>query len=822
MKHTYKQLLTKFTIGCVLSCAPLIAQALTYTTQPSIAGISSDITLSSLPSNETGTLYVLPPFGQEQGFSFTTNNNGSALVRLSSSVLQDAGSYQLAVETVNQANYPGYTLQVNPSSFSAQQSTISTNTTTLQPDSSSKAIVAVIARDELGNVLSNRPFKLVTSRPGDQITATSNETDTTGQQFFEVRTSTPGTMSIQAIDLITGDTITSTAAIQVNAYNGFGGPSTPTYNQPSNFSQTQPSPFVGSLLNGRTLYGQVTSFSQVDHFEFEVVKTVKTNQAENLAIIAVDASGNRVEDYEGTVLLSSTDPQAILPSFGEIRFEPQDLGRKQTVLALSFSTPGQHLLYGEDSKNASVFGQAKITAEGRGQTIIPTETITVFNPIPDTVLSTSAVTVEGRSSPFINIVITGGQREQRGETNQEGRFAIEVPLSATQTTHTLQVRSESGNAVSNEIVVTTDTTAPVISGLSFDPVQAVAGDNVLVTAQVKDVGAGLKSVTLLRNSQPVKMVNTKEDTYEYVFVPEEAGDIRFEVIAEDKASNSEVVIGITNIKRKPVGTVTGLTGEIKESTALLTWDPLPETGVTGYRIYIGESEVGFDYQLETTLSEAKINGLQPGQMYNFAITALIGARESEQKSQLLSLDAPNTVLDVTPTDTGLLLTWQTPLQNTTIANFRLRYGVQSDNLIGQIMINGDLRRYQLADLINDTLYYLELTPITVTGEVLNDVKSLAQGTPSGSGLKPGAPDPVPASILGKGFGKGDGKGPTTLPPGNIIDVPTQAETGLSSLISITSVVMAALLAIFWWTKRQKRKQHELFFAHMQQQYAQTI
>lgn len=822
MEHTYKQLLTKLLIGSVLSCAPLAAQALTYKTQPAIAGISTDIQLTNLPSNEAGTLYVLPPFGQEQGFNFTTDSNGSALVRLSSATVQDAGSYQLAVETQQESNYEGYTLQVSPSSFSAQQSSISTNTASLQPNSSSKALVAVIARDELGNVLSNRPFKLVTSRPGDQITAVSNETDATGQQFFEVRTSAPGTMTIQAIDLITGDTIVSTASIQVGALNAYGGPSTPTYTQQSaTLSQTKPSPFVGSLLNGRTLYGQVTSFSQVDRFEFEVVSSMKTNQAENLAITAVDASGNRVEDYEGTVLLSSTDPQAILPSFGEIRFEPQDLGRKQTFLALSFSTPGTHLLYGEDSSDASIFGQVQITAEGRSTTVIPTETITVFNPIPDTIISSNKVTVEGRSSPFINIIITGGQKELRSETNAEGRFSVEVPLSTNETTHTLQVRSESGNAVSNEIVVKTDTTAPVISGLSFEPVQAVVGENVLVTAEVTDDGAGLASVTLLRNSQPVEMVNTKENTYEYVFVPDQAGDIRFEVIAEDKADNNEVVIGITNIKRKPVGTVTGLSGEIEETTALLTWQPLQETGVTGYRIYIGESKDGFDYQLETTLSEAKINGLQPGQMYRFAITALIGERESEQQSKVLTLEAPNTVLEVTPADSSLLLEWQTPLQNTTIANFRLRYGVQADNLIGQIMINGDLRRYQLTDLINGTLYYLELTPITVTGEVLNDVRSVAEGIPSGDGLKPGAPDPVPASILGKGFGKG--KGPTNPPPpGNIIDVPEQAETGLSSLISIIGVVMSALFAIFWWTKRQKRKQHELFFAHMQQQYTQAI
>lgn len=815
MKHTYQHKTVR-TLASITSCAllllPQMAICLQYQVQPTIAGISSDVQLSDLPSNETGTLYVLPPFGPEQNFNFTTDAQGAAQVRLKSNDVQDAGSYALSVTTNTSTNYPGYTLQVSPSSFSAQQSSLTANSTTIEPNGTTSVLIAVIARDELGNVLAGRPFKLISSRPSDQIIAKSNETDSSGQQIFEVRTYAPGTMTLQAIDLITGDTITEIQTIQAGQQIAYGGPDV----QPNTLSRSSASPFVGDLLNGRSLYGQVSSFTTLDHFEFEVVKNMRTNEAENLAITAVDKNGNRVENYEGTVLLSSTDPQAILPSFGEIKFEAKDLGRKQTVLALSFSTPGNHLLYGEDSKNANIFGQVQLKVEGRTNIVIPSETISILNPIPNSIIKSNTVLVEGRGSPFINIIVSGGQTDMRSETDADGRFTVEVPLENNKGSHTLQVRSESGNAVSKEITVITDTLPPTVTGLSFDPTNATVGQNVLVTAEVTDDSSGLESVTLLRDNESVKMVNTANNRYEYVFVPDKPGDIRFEVIAKDKAGNSESVIGMTKIRQQPVGTVSNLAGKVEGSIALITWQPLNQIGVTGYRIYIGEGQNGYEYQLETTLTEAKINGLQLGTKYNFAVTALIGVRESEEKSIPLRLEVPNPKLAVSPQNTSLLLEWETPTQEVTIANFRLRYGVQADNLIGQFMLNGDLRRYELNDLINETTYYIELTPISVTGEVLNDLRSLGQGKPTGTDLKPSAGDPVPASILGKG--KGKGPLPPPPPPGKIIDTPTQAVTGLPSMISLTGVLLSALGIITWWTKRKRRKQHELFFAHMQQQY----
>src|SRR5690606_9014723 len=109
----------------------------------------------------------------------------------------------------------------------------------------------------------------------------------------------------------------------------------------------QPNQFIGTLA-GQPLYGQVSTFGTVDRFILETPTTMRANVDENLTITAIDSSGQVVEDYLGSVLLSSTDPNAILPGFGEITFRGADLGRKTLVLGLRFATPGQQTLYAED------------------------------------------------------------------------------------------------------------------------------------------------------------------------------------------------------------------------------------------------------------------------------------------------------------------------------------------------------------------------------------------------------------------------------------------------------------------------------------------
>lgn len=824
MKHIYTQLskiekndiLTRFMkqthmnktvaailVGCIMSIQCTTATALTIIQEKTVAGIPTTITLQDV-SSTAHTLSVLPPYGAEILYPLTKQSTQSVMI--TGTDLEIAGEYRLSVLSDAGVVAQG-SLTVSPSNFSTNNSVISSNMYSVIPNGSDTATITVTARDEFDNVLQNRPIKVVSSRITDNINAVSNATDANGEQEFTLRTSEPGTITLRAIDLITGDTVSNSINITAGASQSFGGPSVQ-----NSTNVAFASPFAGNVLEYKNLYGQAAMFEDVHHFSVEVEPVVQANNFLNLTITAKDSNNLTVEDFEGTVELAASDPSATLPSFGVIRFNAADLGRKTLVQGLRFTTPGTHILYAELSTNQSVNGQTEVQVVGTNTVPIVSQKISVFSPAPNAVLNAEQeITIKGKGPAFSNLIVQGGAFDITTETDSDGNFTATIALTNSNE-HTIRIVSDNGTADSGDITFYTDTTAPEITAIEFDPVMPVANTDVLISVKTNEPADAMREITLTINDTTVVLEQTGDFVYQYVFTPSSAGMLKAEVTAIDKAGNESTLQSMIEVQLPSVPTVQNVRGVIEDNIAIVEWDVVPNTNQ--YRIYIGDTESGeYSYTLETNLTEAKINGLAPGAVYYIAVTAVQDNRESKEKSNELVLDSPKTLLKATPGNNEVLLEWESPLEEDTIASWVLRYGTEPDYLIEERTLNGQLRRFTVADLINEQNYYFTLTPITITGQLLEEASSSTEAMPSGSGLHSGAPDPIPDNILAN-LGKGKGKDPIIKPD----IVPDQPTTGAVTLPSILLGTVLACILYFIWLKRREQKIHKAFLHRVHDLY----
>ncbi len=813
-----------------------------------VAGLGTSITLHGMEAQSSIDVTVVPPYGPETTLSTQSDASGNASVRIEGSALTVAGSYSVEAQGTKNTVPVTSAFTVLPDSIDAQQSTLEAESDVLSANGNEVLTVRVIARDRYSNPVSGRRFALISSRPEDQISAATSETDSQGEQIFEVSTSAAGIIDLRAMDLISGKLIAGSVQIAAEGW-AIGGNDWNTGSRmlAATMYGTRPSAntYTPPSLAGRRFFGQVgSSFDVVHHFEIRLdrdVKEVTVYEPLSLDISAVDRNGNVVEDYTGTVQIYTTDPEALIPS--EIRFTPGDFGVKRLSLSLRFQSPGEpnaigeptHVIRVEESGSCAiagaatcVFGEHEIivrATEGGGET---GRNITVSSPLPDGTVSSDNITVEGKGPPFINIEVTGGLRDVQGETDDSGQFAISIELDTRKTDHTLRVRDASGRYDSGNISIRLDKTPAEAGEITFDPAAPEVNSPVAVRVLSEP---GLSAVLVLGDIE-TKLTESRSasGTYSGIFTPTIAGPTMAIVRLTDSAGNVGEMRVQLSVSSQALPTVTGVRVTSKIEQIDLSWTPLEDPIIEGYRIYIGTEPKNYSSYLDSPdpRGGATVGGLKPGTTYYFAVTALAGDRESKAKSIEVTAVPLGLKLDVTPQDGALLIEWSALDEDTPLSSFKLEYGVEDGNLTEIRILNGDLRAYTLRDLLNDVNYFLRLTPITTTGDMLKDLSAEGQGSPAatGGGFHPTAADPVPFGLIGSGIGAGSGPGPSSFPSQPDIPPSGTVHSGAPSTPDV------GLPPIAWWIagafsvgafyiQRQRRKTMQMtlqFLQSMEQRY----
>jgi len=794
MSRTYTHILSTL-ILCSLPLQTVAAGILTV--EDSVAGLGLEISLSGAPAAKQITFDITAPDGDAISVTATTDGNGAASATVPGHRTEKAGAYDVSATDNGKNAAPSVVANVLPESMDPWTSELQAWTPAIDPDGHDEADVTVTLRDRYGNPLAGRPVTLVAGRTDDIVIALTPETNADGVQFFSVKTETPGTIQLRAIDLLSGNTLISSAEIRAgsNAMGGHLASATQTNNDD----------------RGRQMfYAQTTSFDIIDHFEVSAPSELPRGQeAQKITIRAVDRQGNTVEDYVGTVRFSSTDSEAQLPNFGSYTFKERDLGEKSFPLVLMFRSSGQQVFRVEDASEPGVSGEAEVNVSGGGGSAAGQISITSHQN-DDSVNSTDII-IEGKGPRFANLIVMGGTADATGSTDENGAFSIPISLSETQRDFTIRVRDDAGRNDSGPIHLILDQVPPELKTITFAPENPETGEKVLV---VVDSETGLAQVVLRMPDSDQSTVDeykltenpSQPGSYQAFFTAGEAGMYQPAVAAMDKAGNVEEVRTTFMVGAKSLPTVQNVKAEPRVNAVALQWDPVPGE-LSGYRVYVGDTPFDFLYTLDTgrVTTKATVAGLTAGKTYYFAVTALKDDLESEERSEPVEARVLGLTLDVKPENGALTVEWTSLSTDLPLSSFILEYGVEAEELTENRILNGELRMYRIPDLLNGITYYIRLTPITVTGDKLEELAANGQGEPNGSGFKPGARDDIPFNAA-------------TNPGDTLHPAPSTPGSGATSVVWMLAVTAGTLGVAYRWHRRRALKKSAAFLQAMQSQY----
>lgn len=802
MKRTLTRLAAStlaFTIPFTVIAAGMLSA------EDSIAGLGLDVSVRGADPASAVQVTVHDPEGATTVVPVRTNAKGDGTATVPGTETEMAGIYTVRADGMNEES-----ARVEPDTMDPLMSVIRAWTPRIQADGYDEAEITVTLRDRYGNPLPGRPVAVVSSRTEDYIETLTPETDAQGVQHFSLVSDTPGAIQLRGIDLLSGNAIVEAARIDAGGY-AMGGYEQPAYAAASSYVSDRAFETSGKRFYYNAQVAPDRSFGVLDRFEVEISPAVLNagEEASKVTIRAIDRNGLTVENYDGTVAFVTTDPGATVPNFGSYTFRERDLGEKTFALALKFVTAGEQTLRVEDTFDKNIFGEATFMVSGGGTAGIRTIEITSHQ--PDDYVNSLEVVLQGRGPRFANLIVTGGERDAVGSTDQNGAFSIPVVLNPGHRDHILRVQDDVRANDSGPIHLILDEVKPVINQVTFAPDDPEEGDKVLVIVESEpDLGQAVLRIPDRVNGMVEEValaaVATEPGTYQGFFTAPAAALYQMAVIVTDRAGNAEEVRTQLSVGGKGLPTVEGLEAAPRVDAVELTWNPVAGE-IDGYRIYIGDSPANFLYTLDTgrVITKATVRGLTPGTTYYFSVTALRGDRESEEKSDTVSTQALGFKLEITPQNAALNVTWTTLSTDLPLSAFQLAYGTDANALTETRLLNGELRDFTIRDLLPGVQYFVSVTPITVAGDTLEELAATGNGTPTGGGFLPSARDDVPFDI-------------PQYPGGTLHPAPGNPSTGIPAAAWISATLLGAAGVGYRWHRRRAVLRTAAFLHAVQTRY----
>ena len=743
-------------IAALLAMLPIhVGAAGSISVEDTVAGVPVTIGVQGLPQGAYDIVV------QRAGGSASSDvivpvavdASGSADALLRASEVEMAGDYVITLEQNGDVLGPSGRFTVAPGPFDADMSEVVTLGDTLIADGEDLLSITLRATDGFSNPLVGRPLAVLSSRPDDVIVPDSDETDDFGEQSFTLSTTEEGTIYLRGMDLITGQMFSAGVTVEASTW-GIGN-----------------SDRVASVTHGgKTFYyaaqaggggGEV-----IDHFTITAPKRVRAGSpVPRVTIKAQDAKNKTVVSYEGTVICSSTDPQADLPE--DIVFDGSNRGVRNLDVNFVLNTQGAQDIKCEDSGNPDIFGVASVEVQGGSTGGGGGGGLVITDPKPDQWINSLEVHVTGETSEFKNITIMGGLEDLTVESDDLGKFTTNDPenpvplvLEPGQTDYTINVQVEGGP--SKLVTIHFDDEEPELTSVTFAPEKPRTNENVLAVVETEtEAAVRLHFVRPVPAIEDIVLDEESDGTYQKMFKAPLSGNHQIEVIAVDKAGNEIKQRVVLAVEGEGLPAVENLTGKaIAGGKAELAWDPVE--GATGYMIYVGSKADVWEETLETNkggrgaaLTEAEVAGIPAGAVRYFAVTALKHDQrgdfvESLEKSNVLEVRMLGMILEATPQDSSVALKWSGLPKDLQVDSYLLQYGPSPDDYQEMRTIAGKAQSQQVRDLINGITYYFQLTPITVAGVKVDELAARDDASPvGGPGFRPAPAEPIPYNVATK-------------------------------------------------------------------------
>ncbi len=735
-----------FTLGMVLLFAlfswefstPSFASFYSVKAYDSIAGYGTEIKIGNATPSEQVKIYVLPPVGDLQTYLQTTGKDGTLSFILSPAKTQKAGIYKVVVVEKSQSYSDGvvHSFEIFPddpapshSFFYSIDNTIPTGT---------KGKLTVLLRDKYDNPIAGHRIALKSSRASEKFTSIGNNTtNDAGEASFIVQSAYTGDALISATDETYGEKIGTSLTLRWYA-NG-----------------------ISSNLLGDS-FGN-TSSVPVARFSLDFPDTVPVNSDANyLTITALDASGNIVKNFTGSVRITvPTDANATVPATsGVYTFTEADQGRITFSRSLMFSTAGKQRIEvyaynkASDETNVNIFGKKEVTVENKtvGVEDPNTTPINITSPSNNTVLAAKSVIITGTALKNTDLhVMIDGKIVKNIETDDSGDFSTTL-LDLELGDHTLQIQQKNNTKVISESVHFR-VGEGVGSILSATILPKVVKPKDMVEIQVTiDTTISPKSLDVSINGISYPLAQIKTGIYQTSFpAPSVEGEYSVKValqnsLGEIQEKTLEQQLTVQNSTTTPSGSaqVTGVTAEYipERKVVQLSWNALSPPPLL-YIVQSGTSESTLQKikSVSGTKNSTEIEMASFQEKYFSVIAVDIDGKEGPLSEKVL-LKPPVTIAPTptpTPTSTSTPMPTFTPTATplpiiTAISQenalriswtpyagavkYRLSYGQQSRIYQEEIVMKADILNTTLSDLIPGISYYITIDTLDNNGTVL--------------------------------------------------------------------------------------------------------
>ncbi|MEK7523694.1 MAG: Ig-like domain-containing protein [Patescibacteria group bacterium] len=593
-----------------------------------VAGFETVLKAEHLPRGQTVTFRMSRPDGVSEMFSIAADSFGVATATIPDSKTQQAGVYEVSLLGASGSS----SFQVFPGEMSTEVSQISSNKNSVFANGLDQVLVTVKLADEFGNPLESHEVTLASSRQNDVMTSQSDQTDINGRMNFLVSSVQTGPAIFTATDETTGDNVEAKLSL-VFVHSG------------TDFKAVGGDP--------KTVLLAQASSSPV-RFEIEnLPASAVTNETMSFRVKAVDAAGNTVTSYAGTILFTSTDPNALLPV--AYTFIPSDQGRKTFDLSVSFKTEGTQKLIVQEQGNALIKGEKNIQI--LTSQVPSNSSIRITKPATGT-YSVNTLKIEGESAPGSRIkIFDKGQQIGEVQSNASGRFSFTTSLLADGE-HIFHAEGTSG--ASAKVTVMIDSTPAEVEQVEITTQSLAPGETTQVVIRSD---ADLNSVQATIGDLVVDLEPDTQNpgTYRgFITAPNEKGTYTINVVITDKLGNispavevGKITVGsasqVTATSFEVPSLVTGVIATPGNGQVNLLWHPAhASSGMAFYRIYYG-TDPG-DLNLVANTKDAHttwyIPNLQNGTAYYFQIAGVdTQGNEGDNRSGVVSSQPLSTLIN---------------------------------------------------------------------------------------------------------------------------------------------------------------------------------
>ncbi len=803
--HT-KPLSITVALSLLLSLVPTPAFAGgRLTVQDSIAGLELQAELTGFAGNASVVVAVQTP-SEDVSLPARTNADGDAIVTIPATLTEMAGDYTAFIKQNGNRVTPDVPFIVLPGRVSAADSFLDTDKTTLRADGKDSATVTVTITDQYGNPLTGRPVELISNRAGDRITALDDETDDTGAQRFTVTTTKAGNFDLSATDILSDQTLSQVLSLTAGSSLGTGGP------------------IQRSVLTAQASGSDNTDTGDDDGaVSFEITLTPDTamvGQELDLRVTALREDGSKAQGYtRQPSIWAPEDPDAIVPGFGTLIFRKAENGDKKCLQCVTFTVPGPQTLVVEDTlaDGTVIRGEVQIDID-MSPDYEATHKIQILSHRDGGKIASNNIVLEGIGPALANLLITGGEDDVQTETDDKGMFSVALTLDPDSSEYTIRVRAIDQNNTSHagpseydsgNLHLMRDNSGPDLS-YQFDPSEPSESQDVQLTVQSEP---NLKSVTL-KIGDETKTLSENADqkgTYSVFFEAPAAGDHQLPIIALDEAGNTTEVRASVHINPRKLPKVQNVHAEPGPTGMRLSWDPLTDTGVESYMVFVGTDDSVSQTTLETTgaVTDANVMGLDAGTEYFFAVAGMLSGTEGERSDVISAHFGPQ--VEMTPGVGTITLTIE-DRGTTPLVSYLLEFSADDGVYTNQVEFKATepgtdgVRRvqYVLHDLLDATTYSIRLTPRATTTELLA-AQSITRSV---------------KTLNANGFVASDDTGPSPFDGAPSDDLHSGAPNVPGSGVPMIAIALLALIsgAIFFLRRRNNQKATQAFLQQMQSRY----